>query len=279
MRKSLILSVPLTVIIVTFSLLPIIGTLSPERRELVVAAPYLLATTGLLLAVHFHRGRPFFALLLVLIYYWCSRFLELEDGVSGFSRQGVYLGLSILLPMNFALLAFMRERGAFSIAGRMRFAFILLQGATAWWLFRYHIEDLLPHLTRQLLSLPFTENQLIPQPLLILSLLCLIFIGILAIRRQAPIESGLLGALAALIIASARITTPDTLALFCGSACLIITLSILQDSYNMAFRDDLTGLPSRRALNEAIQGLGRRYVIAMLDVDHFKKFNDTYGHV
>jgi diguanylate cyclase (GGDEF)-like protein len=46
----------------------------------------------------------------------------------------------------------------------------------------------------------------------------------------------------------------------------------------MAFTDDLTGLPSRRALNEQVMGLGRRYVVAMLDVDHFKRFNDTYGH-
>jgi len=46
----------------------------------------------------------------------------------------------------------------------------------------------------------------------------------------------------------------------------------------MAFRDDLTGMPSRRALNESLHGVGRRYTIAMLDVDHFKKFNDTYGH-
>jgi GGDEF domain-containing protein len=46
----------------------------------------------------------------------------------------------------------------------------------------------------------------------------------------------------------------------------------------MAFRDDLTGLPSRRALNEQLSGLGSRYAIAMVDVDHFKRFNDTYGH-
>jgi GGDEF domain-containing protein len=46
----------------------------------------------------------------------------------------------------------------------------------------------------------------------------------------------------------------------------------------MAFRDELTGLPSRRALNERLMSLGSRYAIAMLDVDHFKNFNDTYGH-
>jgi hypothetical protein len=31
----------------------------------------------------------------------------------------------------------------------------------------------------------------------------------------------------------------------------------------MAFRDDLTGIPSRRALNESLHGIGRRYAVAM----------------
>ena len=46
----------------------------------------------------------------------------------------------------------------------------------------------------------------------------------------------------------------------------------------MAYRDELTALPSRRALNEWLKAPGRKYVIAMLDIDHFKKFNDKYGH-
>ena len=46
----------------------------------------------------------------------------------------------------------------------------------------------------------------------------------------------------------------------------------------MAYRDDLTGLQSRRALNEQLTGLGKRYAVAMVDIDHFKRFNDTYGH-
>ena len=46
----------------------------------------------------------------------------------------------------------------------------------------------------------------------------------------------------------------------------------------MAYRDELTGLQARRAMNEQLMGLGRQYVIAMVDVDHFKRFNDTFGH-
>ncbi|KZN37623.1 hypothetical protein N474_05190 [Pseudoalteromonas luteoviolacea CPMOR-2] len=56
----------------------------------------------------------------------------------------------------------------------------------------------------------------------------------------------------------------------------LLTVSI--DSYFLAYRDDLTGLPTRRALNQLSLSLGRKYTVAMLDIDHFKKFNDTYGH-
>ena len=53
---------------------------------------------------------------------------------------------------------------------------------------------------------------------------------------------------------------------------------IVIDSYYLAYRDELTKLPSRRALNQMALSLGRRYTVAMMDIDHFKKFNDTYGH-
>ena len=42
--------------------------------------------------------------------------------------------------------------------------------------------------------------------------------------------------------------------------------------------DELTGVANRRAFNEHLKKLGRKYTIAMIDIDHFKKFNDTYGH-
>ena len=58
----------------------------------------------------------------------------------------------------------------------------------------------------------------------------------------------------------------------------ILALAVAEASYSMAFLDQLTEIPSRRALDQEMMKLGRSYSIAMLDVDHFKKFNDTYGH-
>ena len=62
----------------------------------------------------------------------------------------------------------------------------------------------------------------------------------------------------------------------CLSAGMIIAVFI--DSFNMAFRDELTTIPSRRALMQYVQTLGRKYSVVMADIDHFKGFNDTYGH-
>jgi len=52
----------------------------------------------------------------------------------------------------------------------------------------------------------------------------------------------------------------------------------VQESHRLAFRDELTALPGRRALDERLRALGPQYVIAMADVDHFKGFNDKHGH-
>jgi len=67
---------------------------------------------------------------------------------------------------------------------------------------------------------------------------------------------------------------------YCRTSNLILRClyAIMQESWRMAYLDELTGLPGRRALREKMQRVSGIYTVAMLDVDHFKKFNDTYGH-
>ena len=59
---------------------------------------------------------------------------------------------------------------------------------------------------------------------------------------------------------------------------IIIFTLLIRESYRLAFYDELTELPGRRALVEDMAKLGMKYSFAMLDIDFFKKFNDTYGH-
>jgi two-component system cell cycle response regulator len=56
--------------------------------------------------------------------------------------------------------------------------------------------------------------------------------------------------------------------------------------HGLARLDALTGLGNRLALQEDLIGLearvdrhGHRYCVAIVDVDHFKAYNDTYGHL
>lgn len=66
--------------------------------------------------------------------------------------------------------------------------------------------------------------------------------------------------------------------LLVSALAIIIAFAVIKDSFAMAFKDELTGIPGRRALMQKADTLGRKYTLVMADIDHFKKFNDTYGH-
>src|SRR5690606_30775184 len=62
------------------------------------------------------------------------------------------------------------------------------------------------------------------------------------------------------------------------AGAVVLIVSLIETAYSLAFNDELTGLPGRRALNYALNSLEAPYAIAVIDVDHFKNFNDKYGH-
>jgi diguanylate cyclase (GGDEF)-like protein len=65
------------------------------------------------------------------------------------------------------------------------------------------------------------------------------------------------------------------------AAAVIARADAMDDLADAAQTDPLTGLPNRRAWDAQVKlasADGSRLVIAMIDFDHFKVFNDTYGH-
>jgi diguanylate cyclase (GGDEF)-like protein len=98
-----------------------------------------------------------------------------------------------------------------------------------------------------------------------------------AVRRSA-FGGSLIWALTACAAALVSGRGPDSAMLLFGAAQLALLIGLFEDSYRLAFHDELTGLPGRRALDEAMRDLGGTFTIAMVDIDHFKRFNDRYGH-
>ncbi|TGG95940.1 GGDEF domain-containing protein [Natronospirillum operosum] len=108
--------------------------------------------------------------------------------------------------------------------------------------------------------------------------LLFLWLGLISFRPQDPSVWGQFSTWLAILLFYAfmdrqQISGWATLA---GSMALLITLAYRM--LHLAYMDELTALPQRRALENRLRRLGRNSAVTMLDVDHFKSFNDTWGH-
>jgi GGDEF domain-containing protein len=255
--------------------------LPPSIAGLKVYGAYLVLLACAGVSLWFNRGRAFVAAVSLLLAYAGYRY-ALGFGADSFAARAVYAACAVLVPANILVALLLPERGV-SYHGDYRWLFIAAAevlfvaciaasgrsalSGTVW-------QDLLEH---WLLRSP-------PMPLLGRILFAAAFAAAIwrawprKTERFAPLESGVAGALLAFYLACEWARSAAVLGVFTAAAGLVLVVAMLQESYRLAFHDEPTGLPGRRALLEAMAGLGPRYVIAMADVGHFKSFNDTHGH-
>nr|WP_242521552.1 GGDEF domain-containing protein [Motiliproteus sp. SC1-56] len=261
---------PLALTLLSLALLPGLPPLPAPWPQALPWLPLFLGVPMLLLAWHFNNSRALLACLLALLGYT----LALQPSLSTPLLKTLVL---LLLPLNLLLISIYRERGILSPPGLLRFALVLAQGGLVLW-----ASNTPP---------PWLHHWLYPQwgerivawsglPAPVLATLALGALILLVRAWRSP--GGLHGYLLATLVLSAwplanglegrenHLLISLTLALW--------LLALLKRSHEMAYIDELTGLPGRRALEEARLRLGRKHSVAMLDVDHFKAFNDRYGH-
>jgi diguanylate cyclase (GGDEF)-like protein len=233
----------------------------------------LLPAVGL--AAFFNRWRAFVALASLLAAYTGY---SIASDAGGFAARAVFTSLAILVPFNILAALALPERGMrthhnyrwimLAVAQLALVTWIAVSGrsglsGTAW-------QAIFDH---WLLRSPPTP---IPGRLLFGAAFAL------AVYRawfdRSPVNTGLAGALAAFFIACEWSDAPPVFSAFMSAAGAILLVSLLQESHRLAFKDELTGLPGRRALEEHLPALGPVFTMAMVDVDHFKKFNDSHGH-
>lgn len=94
--------------------------------------------------------------------------------------------------------------------------------------------------------------------------------------RPSAGRGALLGTLACLLPLGFNRPDNELVLALAGGTVVLTWTGLLSNAWHLAFVDELTGLPNRRALELRLRGRGQS--MAMVDVDHFKRFNDRWGH-
>ncbi|MCW5626598.1 MAG: GGDEF domain-containing protein [Burkholderiales bacterium] len=277
LHAAFLLVTPLLLAVAAVFSAPWMAALPPELTGLQRLAPYLSLLFAIGIALAFQRGRIVLAATALLAAYWGYRFAS-GLGADTLAARTTLLAISILLPLNLGGLALLRERGLFSRFGLRRALTLLLQIAIVLVVIGFDME-------RIVAPVSIDPAWAVRGPLATIPLagraafgLALAVALVATFRRGTAIEAGIAGAIATVALACHQAAVPLAFPTFFSFAALMLATGVLQDAYWLAYRDHLTGLGSRRALDERLLMLSGRFVIAMIDVDRFKQFNDRWGH-
>jgi diguanylate cyclase (GGDEF)-like protein len=244
--------------------------------------PTLVLLLGGAYCAVYRRQRELFLMVTVYIAYF------LLDTQTDFYRDNgrvredaavIFHLVCLLLPALFGLYGAWQERTHLAQDLLARFAVLFAVSSVAVALEQSFPEALLGWLAE--IRWPALHGQWMSLIQLAYPLFLAVFILLVVqyLREPRPLHAAqIIGLIGIFWMLPKTFILPFTLNIMCSQVMLMIAAAVSHEAYQMAFRDELTGLPGRRALNERMQRLGRNYVIAMTDVDHFKKFNDTHGH-
>lgn len=247
----------------------------PELVSRVLQNPlWVLIIVGLISAA-FNRGKilqAIFLLTMAVLY----RDYVLNGDVEPHAL--FVIGIVALIPINLAVIGVFHETAVFSRSGALRLVLIIAQGIGIYYLAESELNLPVTWINHAIVEASWAVYLPESQPGFIIAVFSLVAVMIAAFTAYSPISSCVFGAtfgycMAVWLDLPAHIEGTFTIAI-----ALLLATGLLRDYYNMAYKDELTNLPQRRALREQLMFLGSRYSLAMLDVDFFKKFNDEYGH-
>jgi diguanylate cyclase (GGDEF)-like protein len=122
-----------------------------------------------------------------------------------------------------------------------------------------------------------TDWAALPQPAILAFCGALLLIGMRFIVGKNPLDSGALWALSTSFAAFQGLHYGWSPTNFLSAAGLILFLTLVQASHQRTYRDELTGVPGKLAYEEAVAGLGKNYVLAIVGIDQLKQYGNQHG--
>jgi diguanylate cyclase (GGDEF)-like protein len=245
--------------------------LSPSGVNFFYYAVFIAAG---LLAWRFHSTRILFCVIILLLAHHAIGFFAQSGGIAKGPGRNAFEAVALLIPLDFIFLTFFPER---TNEGRIWSWFLLLLFFESVFVAVLSRPDQPAPVFLHFSLLPSYHFR-IPQPALLLLIAASCVLVVRSVQLHKAIESGMLWSLIATWLGLHAGAIGKTSDAYFGTAALILASSIIENSYSLAYQDELTVLPSRRAFNNALLKLKAPYAIASVDIDHFKSCNDNYGH-
>jgi diguanylate cyclase (GGDEF)-like protein len=247
------------------------------REAVATSAPvysWVIFGAGILLGWRFKRSQLVVALAVLFAAERAIAFFPVV-GPSASVGAIVFAAVALLLPLNLAAIAWLSERTMSTWQGRLVEGAILIQPLAIALLLRPELSAVAQALEQEIV-IGGVRLTRIPALALVAFVVAIALTGLRFVVRRTVIQASLAWALLAALLGLHGDGAASTVYLATGGLALIV--SLIETSHRMAFSDELTGLPSRRALTDALMRLPDLYTVAMIDIDHFKKLNDEYGH-
>ena len=259
--------------------------------------PYAFLAAGFIMGWRYNNaGLVCSTLTLALAYYALAHVESSSLSQAAGARPGIIGTIMVLLPINLGFQSILTKRRVLSPGGLVAAVLILIQIAIVVLLHHHATADAvnqgqaavaslaskfslsLAGVSEVLSSDYLFDGQSLPTACVFSFGLSILFSLFRYVRSGDIRTAGTFCGLIAILLAFVAINPVPALSIYFCVCGLILITTTFEASFSMAYLDELTGLPGRRSLNETLLNLGRKYSIAMMDVDHFKQFNDVYGH-